>query len=243
MRRALRTRIGLAASIIGVVLLSIISLTYVSTIRAERRARRLLSDCRKLKIGVSTELDVLRIVHDYGGEAGALATDVCRNGTRTDHSVAITSSSANWIGEHFPWLRPFSNRWWVAEALFAFENGHLCFVSYDVRTYLAPRSRYNLWVSAAAHSNSLVPDADAYGVSVGPKRNLEYFRTEVWANATPDQREHAFDFDLSCLTSWGGCRAGCELMPSAWRNYQQEAHERGWPLPPEETGDSRCQRL
>lgn len=36
-------------------------------------------------------------------------------------------------------------------------------------------------------------------------------------NATPDQRDAALDFNLSCISSFGGCRAFCEIMPSIWR--------------------------
>jgi hypothetical protein len=236
------TQAKVTALLVGTVLLLIVCSAFVNTLRAERKARQLLNDCRSLEVGVSTEAEVQRLVREYGGEAGGLETNVCEPGRNTNHSVAVTSDSANWIGKHLPFLHPFGNRWWVAEAFFAFDNGHLCFVSYNLRTYLTPRGRYDLWVSATAQG-SPSPEIDAYGLSVGPKRNLEYFQAQVWANATSLQRQRAFDFDLSCLTRFEGCRAGCEVMPSAWLNYQRTARQRGWPLPHVELEDPRCEKL
>jgi hypothetical protein len=36
--------------------------------------------------------------------------------------------------------------------------------------------------------------------------------------ATPEQRQEAYSFDLSCLSKLGGCKNAAELAPGVWRN-------------------------
>jgi hypothetical protein len=54
------------------------------------------------------------------------------------------------------------------------------------------------------------------------------FTAQVYPEGTQDHRQHACDFDLTCLAQFGGCRGICELMPSAWVDYQKEAQKKGW---------------
>jgi hypothetical protein len=212
-KNALRT----AAKILALACISlalIVCVTYLLTVRAERKATQLLNDCRGLKIGASTEDDVRRIVRDYGGESGGYITGQCQNNTKTSQSVAVASYTANLVGWKIPMLRPFGNRLWIAEANFAFENGRLCFLAYYLRTYLSV-DRYDLTVSVSVLNGPAYTGVDPYSVAVGPQRNKERFQMEVWTDATDEQRQHSLDIDLSCLLRLGGCRAGCELMPLA----------------------------
>jgi hypothetical protein len=39
----------------------------------------------------------------------------------------------------------------------------------------------------------------------------------ITPEATEQQRDAAFDFDLSCSSRFGGCPEPCELMPAAWK--------------------------
>ncbi|MGB8837614.1 MAG: hypothetical protein WCC67_12760, partial [Candidatus Acidiferrales bacterium] len=76
-------------------------------------------------------------------------------------------------------------------------------------------------------------------------RNLHYFH-DLSASVTtlggPKDHQRAFDFDLSCLSRLGGCRGVCELMPSAWIDYQKKAQEKGLDLPADELADPYCQK-
>jgi hypothetical protein len=240
-KNALRTAAKILA-LACILLALIVCVIYVLTVKAERKATQLLNDCRNLKIGISTEDDVRRIVRDYGGESGGYITGQCQNGTKTSHSVAVESRTANLAGQKTPMLRPFGNSYWVADANFAFENGRLCFLGYYLLTYLSV-DRHDLTVSASVLEGPAYPGVDPYTVAVGLQRNTERFQVQVWTDATAEQHQHALDIDLSCLSLLGGCRTGCELMPLAWLDYQKTAREKGWALPPAEVGNPRCPRL
>jgi hypothetical protein len=84
------------------------------------------------------------------------------------------------------------------------------------------------------------PDLAPYAVSLGSMKGTQYVRSKVTTKATDGQAQRAFNLDLNCLTRLGGCRLRCEVMPSAWLDYQKEAKEKGWDLPPDELADPRC---
>jgi len=46
-------------------------------------------------------------------------------------------------------------------------------------------------------------------------------------DASPTELQHALNFDLSCLTSFRGCRLICQLMPSIAQDYNPTAIRAG----------------
>jgi hypothetical protein len=66
------------------------------------------------------------------------------------------------------------------------------------------------------------------------------FGAILTSKATPDERDAGFDFDLSCMSSFGGCQRFCELMPSVWRAAMREHQNKEISLPPEVLGDPKC---
>jgi hypothetical protein len=94
----------------------------------------------------------------------------------------------------------------------------------------------------SANSQQAGPNSEEvrYDVSAGSIRNIRSFNTRITTDATPYEARRAFNFDLSCLTRFGGCRAGCEVMPSAWLDYQEKAKEKGEAVPADELADPRC---
>ena len=125
-------------------------------------------------------------------------------------------------------------------------QGHrLCFLLYSVAAVSTKEKELRAYVNVALPGTLGIGEPFSYEVHNSLVRGI-YDSMEVWI--TPDyatrlEREHAFDFDLSCLTSFLGCRAVCKLMPSAWLDYQKEAREKGWPLMPDELNDPRCKKL
>jgi hypothetical protein len=227
-------RVVAAMTLLGVLALSVV---FVLNLRAERQAVSLLQAVRTLRIGHSTEADVQRLVRRYGGEAGGDYSGLCPSPERT-HTILIGSDKLNSLGERAAWLRPFGNRvWWVAVGV-VMSHGTVCWISWNVR---ADSSHNYTVLSLQTDSVQGYPADKPYDVSAGTVSYFRRIRVQLSTDAPPESFNHAFDYDLSCLARLGGCRTTCEVMPSAWVDYQKEAHERGWPLPPEELGDRHCE--
>jgi len=225
-------------------LVAVESLVFILTLRSQRKAEALLREVRGLSVGESSEEDVLSIVRRYGGENGSTASGYCSAIGGETHSVGVSNNFLNRLGVKMPLLRPFGNPFWRVNATFVIQNGLLCFASYDYEGFLGDGD----WsVSADVYSRQSFPkypDApEAYEILAGTFRHDRSFRTTVTPDATAEQREHAFDLDLSCITRFGECRQPCELMPSVWLDDQRIARERGLSLPSDEINDPRCKKL
>lgn len=229
-------RVVAAMIVLGVLAFCVV---FVLNLRAERQAVSLLQAVRTLRVGQSTEADVQRLVRQYGGEAGGQYSGLCRSPERT-HTILIGSEKLNSLGERAAWFRPFGNRvWWVAVGI-VMSHGTVCWISWNV----SADSSYNYTV-LSLQTDSVEPSSaeKPYDVSAGTVNYFRRIRVQVSSDASRESFKHAFDYDLSCLARPEGCRATCEVMPSAWLDYQKEAHEQGWPLPPEELGDRHCEYL
>lgn len=238
-RTAVKTtrRLGLLVWLIAaaVLLLAVEGVIFFVNLRAERRAAELLLAVGSLRIRESTDADVEQIVNRFGGEAGLEATGVCPS--NSTHSVEIRSEGLNWLGLNSAWLRPFGNRIWSVSALIATSQGRVCWISLWANAVL-----WDIPQQLQAETDAVLDDSvgEAHHVSTGTRRNISFIRIQISPNATSQQMQSAADFDLSCLTRIGGCRATCELLPSAWVDYQIEARKEGWSLPNDELNDNRC---
>jgi hypothetical protein len=162
------------------------------------------------------------------------------------YSIRIAPDYLNRVGLTVPWLTRVGLKPWGAVALAGVKQGTVCYEEYSIGTIGNYNQQLRGSVANTLSSNHSQPGGDevGYDVRFGVVRTYTYtLAVNITKRATEAEREHAFDFDLSCLTSFRGCRAVCELMPSAWLDYQREAHENGWTTPPEELNDPRCRNL
>lgn len=239
--RARRTFLW-SGALFFVVVLSLALCEYVANSAAQRNAQRLLRDVHSITVNESTAEDVERIAEKFSGVEGPFP-GYCDK-IDSVRSIEASSTSLNWIGRKMPRLRWFGNSVWQAQAHFAISEGRVCFVEYKISANPSALAG-SLYVLSAKVNNYRpyvqFPDF-SYGVGM---RNLHYIHdlsAGVTTLGSPDEHRRAFDFDLSCLSRFAGCRSVCELMPSAWLDYQTQATEKGWQIPAEELSDSRCQK-
>jgi hypothetical protein len=76
--------------------------------------------------------------------------------------------------------------------------------------------------------------------SIATKASELRFGAVLTPKATRDERDAAFDFDLSCLSTLRGCQAACEIMPSVWREAKRRNENKEISLPDELLENSRC---
>ena len=206
-------------------------------LREEQRAAALLNEIRLLRVGESSANDIDHLVAEYKGgiaEVSGLACDP----HGPSFIVGIANDTLNDILRRFSALRGIPHRSTV-RAIFILKNGKLCYVQYSVETmpYRALPVRRIADVTLA--SETQLPPFHV-GFTGG---NVRTFEAALTSGATPEQHQHAFDFDLSCLARFSGCREACELMPSAWLEYQKKARREGLTPPSDELNDPHCRIL
>ena len=220
-----------------------VCLVYVINLRTERRAEALLSDARALELGKSTDADVQGILARYGESEGH-ASGFCDPLHETSRMVDISDSYLNLMGGKDRALRPFGNRFWHVSVFFVTNRGYLCALLYRLRAALPDgRREVAVDVSYVESSSHLAYAGEPYAISNYIFKNDLWTRITITPEASEEQREHAFDFDLSCFTGHAGCRAGCEIVPAAWIDYQKNAYLNGMAIGPEEfLGDHKCKK-
>jgi hypothetical protein len=216
---------------------------YIVNLRAQHAAERLLHQVRTLKVDESTEEDATRIVNEFGA-IEARFPGYCDK-VDSVRSTEVSSRILNRVGRKNPGLRWFGNSAWEVQAHFAIAKGQVCFVEYSISANPSTYSKGARFVlnSTATyyHPFAAFPDF-SYGVGLRNVHNFHDLSAAVTSLGTADEQQRAFDFDLSCLSRFGGCKSVCELMPSAWLDYQKEAKEKGLDIPADELADPRCNR-
>jgi hypothetical protein len=216
---------------------------YLANLRAQREAERLLQEVRALKVNESTADDVKRIVARFGAVESPFP-GYCDK-IDSVQAIEVSSVDLNRIGRKMPAFRWFGNSAWQAQAHFAIGHGRLCFIEYSISANPSPPLAGTFFVLNAT-ANYYLPYSQfpdfSYGVGL---RNLHYVHdlsAAVTSLGSDAEHQRSFDFDLSCLSRFGGCRSVCELMPSAWIDYQKEVQEKGLDVPADELADPRCQK-
>jgi hypothetical protein len=208
-------------------------------LRDARRAEALLNDVRSLRVGESSASDVQGVVEKYGGfeYPGGSADPGCPAPDNSYHA-GVTHVLLNRFALRFPAL------WFVIRprgvgAEFLLKSGRLCYLSYGVDTFPAPHQ----WLLTV--SGSMIPVGSGEfpsGYNL-PYRTLEatgnhnILNAQATSDAPLEDRRKVFAFDLSCLSRFGGCRSACELLPSAWLDWQTQGH-----ASPEQLNEPWCER-
>lgn len=228
--------------IVGGAVLLVLSaeiLIYSANLRTRHQAEALLRDVRSIRVGESTTADVLRIVQRYPsalpGSASSCAAD-------ESHSILIANDIINRLGFAAPGFRILGVRPSGVVVMFLLENGQVCYMSYAFGAALS-----DLELEAEVTERLFDCDVNAteypeacYSVAEGSIRLTRRLTAELSNLASPQQRQHAFGFDLSCLTKIRGCRRLCEMNPSVWRDEVARARKEGWTLRSEDINDPRC---
>src|ERR1700677_1474004 len=52
--------------------------------------------------------------------------------------------------------------------------------------------------------------------------NVRLFKAEISESTVDQNRQHAFQLNLTCLIGWQRCDKFSELMPAAWADFQDD---------------------
>jgi hypothetical protein len=222
--RTLKSVFRLLAALMAFVVVGI-GVETIANFRTQKAADALLREVQRLNVGESTEEDINRIVAELSAESRIEHFNLCGAGVET-HRTVIDNGVLNWLGYRAKILRPFGNRVWRVEADFVVDRGKLCFLLYVLRTF---DTHYALEItsSSIAEQDSEDTKVVPYEVSVGTRLNIRYVRTETTTQASEEERQHAFDFDLACLSRLRGCSIRCEVVSSARLDYARKTNDNG----------------
>lgn len=221
-------------------------LILVANARTRYQAEALVRDLRTIKLGESTADDVLRIVRHYPTAPGRSSSSDCAAADES-HSIRIANDIINRVGFAIPALRVVGARPASVVAVILLQKGRVCYVFYsfavahwskiDELRAEATEGLFNC--DKAKHT----PSESCYDVGEGIIRNhIEKLDVRLANFANAAERQHAFDFDLSCLTSILGCQKLCVMNPSRWRDYLARARREGWILPAD-VNDPHCRAI
>jgi hypothetical protein len=85
------------------------------------------------------------------------------------------------------------------------------------------------YVGYGVRPSRLAPEAKQFGLGAS-----------VTPNSSSDERRDAFDFDLSCISSFRGCRAPCQILLAVWQEVERRSSSKEIALPEEVLEDSSC---
>jgi hypothetical protein len=187
----------------------------------------LLRDIRSLKVGESTNLDVQPILHRFRWAQGGGYSSSCSSADSSHSTWVGTMNRVQWAG---PILRRFGLRPWGVSSMLILQKGRVCFVGY----YLGITN--STWEPDLDLSATAVPSGSIslldhfqsrYSLHRRVLRCIRRFRIVVTPDATAEERENAFAFELACLATLRGCNQPSEIMPPAWKDFCEEAKRNG----------------
>ena len=116
--------------------------------------------------------------------------------------------------------------WWASGDILVDQNQTVTGKAYGVAFFggrLDPEIEATAWEE---HKFEL--DCSYYALKRHPgygfrgASNIRSFRAITSESTSTENREHAFQFNLNCLTGWHRCDQFSELMPAAWADFEED---------------------
>jgi hypothetical protein len=211
------------------------------------RAERLLADMRELQSHKSNWADAQKIMTRWGawGSYESSCTQVeCR------YHIYLQDSVSSFLRKHWEQI-PFPRMLDYPLALIG-EKGASASANFRIERGIVAESRYDLRVLVIfGNSRDSTGGYDLIGIEsqsangFGPNfitdrlLHPEYwigvtggclgcikFMTEFTPLAGREKISQLTDFNFSCITRWFSCTKEADIMPSAWKQYQEELTSR-----------------
>lgn len=245
-RRILRITLLLLSAVVLIFSLTIAWFWWESHQRRQR-AEELLHDLEALEIGVSTESEAQTILERYDGEKAPSGYSEFSECYSKDPAYHVDVSSNLWLYGR-PWLLrllgPLGLRPWEFHSKIVVRGERILCVTFAL--YISRSDGLTLAAHVSAEPRPKRAPAD-YPTYIGtgmhftgaPGNGLSVTVTD---DATAEERQRTFDFNLDCLSGLGQCLQACELMAPVYRHRVHERRARGrQPLSSE--SDPHCQAV
>jgi hypothetical protein len=214
---------------------------FLASLRSRRQAQSLLVAVRAMKVGSTTLPEARHILSRYPvSDFQARSTSSECLSADAGLVVGFSSTTSYRLGSRFPSLRYLGLADWNAAADMLFEKDRLCELRYHLFVEMnSPgkmRERYDI------STEESVSGRDPYVIAGG---GPPIARAEVIilpSEATLSERTSAYGYDLSCLTSVGGCRTFCQVLPlkPVWEGIIARRPDIGMTIPQAVLDDPYC---
>ena len=201
---------------------------YVGNVLTRRKAEILLGAVRQLRVGESTLSTTENIRTEFGARR-LNVSPVVGSAPEQRFQIFLGNYSLNNLKLKFPGLWRFGLRPSGVEVEFRYQEQKLVSAVYMVDTPVF--TSYGEPVELVAGTEV------GEGRGVEPQENFRpVYRIRpsllvgkayevrlgslLGSGATKEERSAAFDFDLSCISTFRGCEAFCQIMPSVWREQR-----------------------
>jgi hypothetical protein len=232
---------------------------FVANLKTRRKAESLLASLRTLKVGTSTLDDAQPILVAFN--AAKMPHGNCSR-PAIGYGIHIGNKTISYLGVNHSWLLRAGLRPWGVSATLSFADGHLCEFTYTASALLAggqlPRKDANLTSAQAIEISAQTtvwavnnePDTKRKNYQISylgtllrgfplSGRNLG-LQVNITSKADPSDLQRALTFDLSCFSSFRGCRTFCQIMPLVSQDALQRHRTDGLVFPEDEIEFPGC---
>ncbi|MGH9554493.1 MAG: hypothetical protein ACRD2Y_01605 [Terriglobales bacterium] len=200
---SVKRRTMVAVSLIIGALAGVLAIVTPFGIETRRQAEQFLRDAERLEIGRSTFSDVEILAHKYGGKIypgdQECSPEKCRF--------------------HFE----FEN-YWLHKIGLAPRTRLFAEVTVSAGRVASRTTSFELGTGPAFYSVDVLewpkqPTDEHYRVSLQRSGNIRWrAHIRLTPEATPEQRDRAYRFNLDCLSRFFGCTDSADLLPSVWQD-------------------------
>ena len=178
------------------------------------QAQSLVEAVRSMQVGVTTLEETRPLLKRY--RASTLPASFTRQySADLGFDIDVRNENIESLRERFYFLRYVGLASWGAGAEMYFRNGRLCTLRFGVGTEVNRNGDFREGFSLTTEQSLGVNEFYISGGHVtGGSRYMftRVHRITLPADATSDERAHAFAYDLTCVTRLGGCREVSKVL-------------------------------
>jgi len=195
------------------------------------RAERLLSDMRELQSHEGTWADAQKIMRRWG-EWGAYYNSCTVE--HCDYQIAIQGTLSRFIWkhiDHYPSLRLLA-----LPCILSGEKDAYVLATLRIESGIVTRSSFRLYANDLIVTATAVNNFEPYEFRAERLLHPEYwigkngactgcikFETGYTPLAGRKKIGELTNFNFSCITRWSPCTTEADIMPTAWKQYQEES--------------------
>jgi hypothetical protein len=197
------------------------SALYIDNLHSANMAQQMMTDAALLRMNEASLADVRTFARQYNGTAsGKWHSDLC---VETD-CLAVTSIPLDKFWDRHPklsnWRDYLIRRRWSYSVFMWVEDGKLV-AQQQWLSYATPTRTVAVITETSKPSEKLCAN-DSYRLHNSFATNFAPHHFNVWVDANASADKELLRLNLGCVTTFAGCAAVSDVVPSAWSHYEAD---------------------
>jgi len=182
-------------------------------LHARLQAQSLLVALRSIQVGSTTLEEARPILTRY--RFRTVPDSFARSySADTGFDIIVGDKFIVGLSERFYFLRYLGLALFYSDAAMYFRDGRLCHLTLSVTTEVNRKAEFRQGFRLGTRQSLGKNEFEmSGGVAGGSRIYLGVHSVTLPADATPAERAHALAYDLSCVTTLGGCRDVSQILP------------------------------